>query len=218
MFNGIKTCKVNKIGVVLQQISKKFCHHCAITCQSISSSAMSMLRSFMQQCHEDALIIVRKYGKNAYFITMTCNPQKPQIVRKLSTWQTSLNMSHLVSWVLRQYLNAFLSDLWENGILGRGITRINVNEFQEQGYPQTHIILAVAQVEKYHDVGDDDSAISAEISNREELPFLSGTVSSTMMYCSYGADNPGNVCMRGNECSKGSSRAFQDHTDVNILS
>ena len=121
MFNGIKSCKVNKIGVVLQQISKKFCHHRAITCQSISSSAMSMLWSFMQQCHEDAMIIVRKYGKNAYFITMTCNPQKPQIARKLSTWQTSLNMSHLVSWVLRQYLNAFISDLWENGILGRAL-------------------------------------------------------------------------------------------------
>ena len=218
MFNGIKTSKVNKIEVVLQQISEKFCHHRAIACQSISSSAMRMLWSFMQQCYEDAMVIVRKYGKNAYFITMTCNPQKPQIARKLRTCQTSLNMSHLVSCVLRQYLNAFISDLWENGILGRGIARIHVIEFQEQGYPQTHIVLSVPQVEKDHDVGNDDSAISAEISNREELPFLLSTVLSTMMYYSCGADNQGNVCMRDNECSKGSSKAFQDDTDVNILS
>ena len=35
-----------------------------------------------------------------------------------------------VSRVFRQYLNAFISNLWENGILGRGTARIHVIEFQ----------------------------------------------------------------------------------------
>ena len=46
MFNGIKTCKVNKMEMVLQQISQLFCHQLAKTCQSICSSAMRMLWSF----------------------------------------------------------------------------------------------------------------------------------------------------------------------------
>ena len=149
---------------------------------------------------------------------MTCNPQKPQIAQKLRTRQTSLNMSCLVSCMLQQYLNAFINDVWENGILGRGIARIHVMEFQTQGYPKTHILLTVPQVEKDHDVRNDDSAISAEISNREQQPFLWGTVSSTMMYCSCGTDNRANVYMRGNECSTDSSKAFQDHAEVNLVS
>ena len=170
------------------------------------------------------MIILKKYGKSDYFITMTCNPQKPQIACKLRTCQTSLNMSHLVSCVLQQYLNAFISDLWENGILGRSIARIHVIEFQKQGYPQTHILLTVPQVVKSMMSGTMTLqsllkyAISAETSNREELPFLWGIVSSTMIYCSCGTDNPGNVCMRGNECSKDSAKALQDHTEVNLLS
>ena len=35
MFNGIKTCKVNKMEMVLKQIPQLFCHELAITCQSI---------------------------------------------------------------------------------------------------------------------------------------------------------------------------------------
>ena len=64
--------------------------------------------------------------------------------------------------------------------LGRGITRIHVTEFQKRGNPQTHIVLTVRQVAKLHNVGVDDSEITPNISNREELPFLQGTVSSTM--------------------------------------
>ena len=114
----------------------------------VLSSTRQDLPINMQQCYEDAMIILKKYGKSDYFITMTCNPQKPQIACKLRTCQTSLNMSHLVSCVLQQYLNAFISDLWENGILGRSIARIHVIEFQKQGYPQTHILLTVPQVVK----------------------------------------------------------------------
>lgn len=64
--------------------------------------------------------------------------------------------------------------------LGRGITRIHVTEFQKRGNPQTHIVLTVRQVDKLHNVEVDDSEITPNISNREELPFVQGTVSSTM--------------------------------------
>ena len=43
---------------------------------------------------------------------------------------------------------SFISDLWENGFLGRSIARIHVIQLQKLGYPQTHIILTVPQVVK----------------------------------------------------------------------
>ena len=170
----------------------------------------------MQQRYQDAMAIVTKYGKPDYFITMTCNPQWPEIVRNLRPGQTALNAPHLVSRVFRQYLNAFISDLWENGVLGRGIARIHVIEFQKRGYPHAHILLTVRQEDKLRDAGDVDSVISAEIPNREELPLLWDTVSSSMMHGPCGADNPANVCMRGNECSKDFPKDFRDLTDVNV--
>ena len=107
----------------------------------------------MQQRYQDAMAIVTKYGKPDYFITMTCNPQWPEIVRNLRPGQTALNAPHLVSRVFRQYLNAFISDLWENGVLGRGIARIHVIEFQKRGYPHAHILLTVRQEDKLRDAG-----------------------------------------------------------------
>ena len=163
------------------------------------------------------MVIVKKYGESDYFITMTCNLHCSEIFQNLRPSQTSLNVSHLVSCLFRQYLKGFINHLQGNGILGRGIARIHVIELEKQGYPQEEIVLAVQQVEKLHDVRDDESAISAEISNREELPLLQGTASSPMMYCPCGADNRGNVCMRGNKCSKDSSKHFRDHTGENTL-
>ena len=80
--------------------------------------------------------------------------------------------------MFRQYLNTFISDLWENGVLGRGIARVHVIEFEKRGYPHVHILLTVRQEDKPRDVRwifDSviiDSVISAKIPNREELPLL----------------------------------------------
>ena len=84
---------------------------------------------------------------------MTCNPQWPKIVQNLRTGQTTLNTPHLVSRVFRQYFNAFISDLWDNGVLGRGIDRIHVIEFQKRGYPHAQILLTVRQEDKLRDAG-----------------------------------------------------------------
>ena len=37
----------------------------------------------MLQHYNDAMAIVRKYGKSDLFITMTCNPNWPEIKKKL---------------------------------------------------------------------------------------------------------------------------------------
>ena len=58
--------------------------------------------------------------------------------------------------------------------------------------------------------------ISAEIPNREDLPLLRDNVSSAMMDNPCGADSPGNVYMRRNECSKDFPIDFRDLTDVNV--
>ena len=115
-----------------------------------------------------------------------------------------------------QYLNAFISDLCEHGDLGRGIAKIYVIEFQKWGYPHVHILLTAQQEDKPQDAQGADSVISAEIPKRDKLSLPWETVSSSMMHSPCGADNPGNVCMGVNECSKNFPKDFSDHTDVNV--
>jgi hypothetical protein len=45
--------------------------------------------SAMQQKYQDAMAIVRKYGKPDLFITMTCNPQWKEISENMGSWQQS---------------------------------------------------------------------------------------------------------------------------------
>ena len=118
--------------------------------------------------------------------------------------------------MFHQYLNAFISDLCEHGNLGKGIARIHVIEFQKWGYPHVHILLTAQQEEKAQDAQDADSVISAEIPKRGKLPLPWETVYSSMMHSPCGSDNPGNVCMGGNECSKNFPKDFRDHIDVNV--
>ena len=118
---------------------------------------------------------------------------------------------------LARFGNALIRDLRENGILGRDIVRIHAIDFQKWDYPQKHIVLTVRQVDKLHNIGHNNSAISVEISNRKVRPLLWGTTSSTMMYCLCAGDNRGHVSMRENERSKNSPKDFRDHTGENIL-
>jgi hypothetical protein len=51
----------------------------------------------MQQLYQDAMAIVRKYGKPDIFATFTCNPNWPEIVRELLPGQTSSDRPDLVA-------------------------------------------------------------------------------------------------------------------------
>ena len=75
--------------------------------------------------------------------------------------------------MFRQYLNTFISDLWENGVLGRGIARVHVIEFQKRVYPHVHILLTVRQEDKPQDVQDIDSVIS-KFQNMGRVAFTLG--------------------------------------------
>lgn len=53
----------------------------------------------MAQLYQDAMAIVRRNGQPSYFITMTCNPEWPEIKRLLATIQTPQDRPDLISGV-----------------------------------------------------------------------------------------------------------------------
>ena len=61
--------------------------------------------------YQDAMAIVRRLGKPSLFITMTCNPQWPEIVRNLPPGHKAENRPDLVARVFKLKLDRLLHEL-----------------------------------------------------------------------------------------------------------
>jgi len=102
----------------------------------------------MWQLYQDAMAIVRSCGKPDLFITMTCNPNWPEITAKLLLGQTARDRPELVSRVFKLKLNELLDDLIKKKVCGRTVAHIYVIEYQKRGLPHAHILIILAPEDK----------------------------------------------------------------------
>lgn len=68
---------------------------------------------------QDAIAIVRAYGKPDLFITFTCNPNWPEITAELLPGQGPNDRPDIVARVFRLKLKALMRDLTVDGVLGK---------------------------------------------------------------------------------------------------
>jgi hypothetical protein len=83
----------------------------------------------MNQLYQDSMALIRKFGKPDLFITMTCNPNWPEILHELRPGEEANDRPDLTSRVFNMKLNAFLKDLLQNGVLGTTVADIHVVEW-----------------------------------------------------------------------------------------
>lgn len=88
---------------------------------------------YMLQLFQDAMAIVRKYGKPDLFMTVTCNPKWPEILAELAKCQSPQDIPDIVSRVFRLKLKAILDLVLKKHILGRVKAHMYVIEFQKRG-------------------------------------------------------------------------------------
>ena len=84
------------------------------------------------QNYQDAMAIVRKYGKPDLFITFTCNPEWIEIKEAIgnqSTWERP----DIIDRVFHMKLNELIKDILQRQIIGKSIAHIYVIEFQKRG-------------------------------------------------------------------------------------
>jgi hypothetical protein len=82
----------------------------------LPSSFQGGLRA-VQQNYQDAMAIVRKYGKPDLFITFTCNPRWKEIEEQLLSGQTPSDRPDLISRVFKLKLDELINDIFKNHIL-----------------------------------------------------------------------------------------------------
>ncbi|XP_065654822.1 uncharacterized protein LOC136081437 [Hydra vulgaris] len=95
----------------------------------------------LKENFEDAMAIIKKYGKPDRFITFTCNPKWREITKNLYPGQTANDRPDLVTRVFKLKLNNLLNDIFKDGVLGKVVTHVQVIEFQKCGLLHVHILL-----------------------------------------------------------------------------
>ncbi len=109
----------------------------------------------------DGLAVVRRLGKPTYFITITCNPNWPEIRNHPEMHgQNASDRPDLTCRIFRAKLQMMMESL-KKGLLGKKTYHMYVVEFQKRGLPHAHLALRVTPQPQTTDQIND--IISAEI-------------------------------------------------------
>jgi hypothetical protein len=170
----------------------------------------------MNQLYQDSMAFVRKFGKPDLFITMTCNPNWPEILHELRLGEETNDRPDLTSKVFNIKLNALLKDLLQNGVLGITVADIHVVEWQKRGLPHAHILIILRSQDQSRDNSEYDRIVCAELPDKSTHPKLYNIMTSRMLHGPYGALHPSCACMVNGACNKGYPKTFQPQTEDSI--
>ena len=166
----------------------------------------------MHQLYQDAMSVVREFGKPDLFITFTCNPKWPEIQEALLPNQKVTDRPDICARVFKLKLDQLKKDLFSDHVFGRVVGRIHVVEFQKRGLPHAHILLIVEDNAKPRTPDDYDALVCAELPDPDTEPLLHEIVSKSLMHGPCGAAFPASPCMIDGACSKRYPRRFSNVT------
>ena len=130
----------------------------------------------MFQLYQDAMTIVRKFGKPDLFITFTCNPLWDEITCSL------LHRPDLIVRVFRQKLRELLNDILKKHVFDKPIAHVYTIEFQKRGLAHAHILVILADDCKPRDPSDYDMIVCAELPDPHLNPRLHQIVKRCMLH------------------------------------
>uniref|UniRef100_UPI00358EF83A uncharacterized protein n=1 Tax=Myxine glutinosa TaxID=7769 RepID=UPI00358EF83A len=170
----------------------------------------------MQQNYQDAMAIVRKFGKPDLFITFTCNPKWTEIQENIGQHQRAEGRPDLVARVFHLKLKQLIDDITKKHVLGKVRAFLYVVEYQKRGLPHAHILLMLCQEDKICTAEDIDRIVSAQIPNSNESPEIHSLVKSHMIHGPCGTLNCHSICVKDGVCSKGFPKAYAAETLASI--
>ena len=169
----------------------------------------------MIQNYQDAMAMVRKFGKPDLFLTFTCNPLWPEITNCIHSFENANNRPDITVRVFHAKIKELLCLINQKQIFGEVQTYLYTIEFQKRGLPHAHLLLCLRDNCKFREIADIDKVVSAEIPDpREEN--LYNLVKCHMVHGPCGSLNPHSVCMVDGKCKKDFPKEFVHETKENV--
>ena len=192
--------------------------------RKILSSSFSGGPRWYNAKFQDGMAICREYHKPDYFITMTCNPNWPEIKDALLEGQTPQDRPDLVAKVFKLKKDQLMHDLISGELLGETVAHMEVTEFQKRGLPHEHILLIMANHDRPISPDLVDNIVVAELPPsstdsddnevKEACKTLEEIVMANMIHGPCGSENPTSPCMDQGKCTKGFPKEFTKQTIV----
>ncbi|XP_076888124.1 uncharacterized protein LOC143538445 [Bidens hawaiensis] len=183
---------------------------CVILPSSFTGSSRYMMQNYL-----DAMSLCKWFGYPDFFITLTCNPNWPEIKRFLKdTNLRAEDRPDISCRIFKMKLDSLIKDLKDKQPLGKVQAVVYTVEYQKRGLPHAYICIFLHPDSKLSSVEDIDPKISAEIPNKDEDPVLYSLIKDFMIHGPCGAYNPKCSCMIDNKFSKNFPKRFNENTCV----
>ena len=95
----------------------------------------------MLQHYHDAMSIVRQFGKPDIFLTMTCNPNWPEIQEHFLPGQQACDRPDIVGRVFNIKKDHLIDLIEKQNFFGEVAAYVYVVEFQKRGLPHIHMLI-----------------------------------------------------------------------------
>ena len=160
--------------------------HAGVHAGEIGQAVIRLPSSFVgsaryyQQLYLDALALPRRYGKPDLFITMTCNPNWPEISSALPVGAKWQNHPDIVSRAFMIKLKAIINDLKVGQIFGVLKAYVYRIEWQARGLPHAHMLIILEH--KILSSRQIDAIVSAELPDPVTAPVLHALVGKHMLH------------------------------------
>lgn len=129
----------------------------------------------------DSMAIPTKHGKADLFITMTCNPNWPEIKQQCMHNDVD-NRSDIIARIFKAKLQILKDDILIGSTFGKTIAYLESIEFQKRGLPHAHILIWLHADDKPKNPADYDRFVSAEIPDAHLDPELYKHVQEHMIH------------------------------------
>jgi hypothetical protein len=155
------------------------------------------------------------YGGGDLFVTMTANPDWPEIKDALFSGQSANERPDLVVRVFYAKLMSLIKEI-RRGVLGDWAAYLYTIEFQKHGLPHAYIIIFLKPKAKLHTPEDIDSLMSSEFptDNNNLLELIKSYMVHKPSSEPCGNHNPNAPCIVNGEYSKGFPKPFREQTTI----
>ena len=153
---------------------------------------------YMHERLQDAMTYVKYYGRPDLFITMTCNPNWPEISQELLPNQKPQDRHDLIARVFHQKVKNLMK-LIRQKIFGSSLCHAHTIEWQKRGLPHVHLLVWLQEKIRPRDI---DSVVSGELPDPQSDPELFALVKKHMVHGPCGELNPTCPCMSDRKMHK----------------